>query len=253
MTFRQLNGDLALSLVWLTRFPVAMTGGSKRRLADAAWAFPLVGLIVGGVGAAILMLGNWTGAPYLLTAVLAVSAMILATGALHEDGLADFADGLGARGGATEKLAAMRDSHIGTYGVLALIVSFAVRVTALAGLSEALVLVAACVISRALMVRVMQALPFARPDGAASAAGQPDMATVWRAGAMALLLTVLLALVGGFGLLETGLAVVSAVGAGLYVSRMAVRTLGGVTGDVLGAICLVSETVMLVVLAIMLG
>ncbi|MDO5703976.1 MAG: adenosylcobinamide-GDP ribazoletransferase, partial [Paracoccus sp. (in: a-proteobacteria)] len=105
-----------LAVAFLTRLPVArLLPAHIIPLNSAAWAFPLAGAVVGGAGAAVLAVAVGAGFPVLLAALLALSAMILTTGGLHEDGLADLAD---AAGGATRerRLEIMRDSRIGSYG-----------------------------------------------------------------------------------------------------------------------------------------
>jgi adenosylcobinamide-GDP ribazoletransferase len=116
--------DLRLALGFMTRLPVGVIEGD---LAAASWAFPLAGLLVGGVAALIYGFAIDLGLSALIAAALAVAGATLLTGALHEDGLADFADGLGVRGGPAERLAAMRASGIGSFGTLALIFSAAAR------------------------------------------------------------------------------------------------------------------------------
>jgi len=130
----------------------------------------------------------------LLGAALAVAAGLILTGALHEDGLADLADGLGARGDGPAKLAAMRDSHIGVFGTLSLILTILLHVVALAALAlpgdVAAALIAAHAGSRALLPWVMQRFPQARSDGLAFMAGRPSQTTAFIAlglGAIALL------------------------------------------------------------------
>src|SRR5690606_31782388 len=138
-------------------------------LAQAAWAFPLAGLVVGLAGAAVLALGGLAGLPAMLAALLAVGATILATGGLHEDGLADLADGTG---GATreKRLEIMRDSRIGSYGVLALILAVGLRAAAIAALFGQPWLAAAGMVglaaaSRAGMAAGLRLMPPARAGG----------------------------------------------------------------------------------------
>ncbi|WP_417519914.1 adenosylcobinamide-GDP ribazoletransferase [Minwuia sp.] len=254
MNLTRLNDDLAVALAWLTRLPVTYPS-NQPRLSDAAWSFPLVGLVVGAIGAAGFMLFVGLGASHLTAGALTVGLMLLLTGGLHEDGLADFFDGLGARGGATEKLAAMRDSRVGTYGVLALIVILIVRVSALYGVGtslDALVLVAACVIARAAMVWAMSAHALARADGAARQAGQPDSAVVARATALALVIVATLAFAVPYGIAGIVLAPLLAFAVAVSVCRRALAHFGGMTGDVYGAVCLLSETAALVLLVMIL-
>lgn len=249
MSFQRLNDDLAVALTWLTRLPVQFPA-SAPTLARSAWTFPVVGAIVGGIAAFVFIVAEWAGAPVLLASVLAIACMTLITGALHEDGLADFFDGLGARGGKTEKLAAMRDSRIGAYGVLALIIIFSVRVTAVSNAEVALSLIVVAALSRAAMVHAMHTLPPARTDGAAHAAGAPGSTEARSAMLIAGALLVLWILLAGFALIGGALIAAAGVLALWWVIGKARTSLGGVTGDVLGALCLLSETAMLVVVSV---
>lgn len=258
----RLNNELAVALIWLTRLPVRFPGsvdqtpppakgeGEKTpSLADSAWAFPVVGAMVGTVAATVFVLVEWTGAPVLLAGVLAIATLTLLTGGLHEDGLADFFDGLGARGSKAEKLAAMRDSRIGAYGVLALIIVFAARVAAVASVDAAMSLVVICAFSRATLVHVMLTSRLARPDGAARNAGAPSAESRKVAAIITFGLLAVWALLSG-GILEASIVVLAGGGAAALTIRRADRSFGGYTGDVLGAACLISETAMLVALAI---
>ncbi len=117
MTARAIR-DLRTATAFMTRLPVGAPEGGD--LAAACWAFPVAGLLIGAIAGGLLA-AAWTfGAPPLVAALLALAAMAALTGALHEDGLADTADGLG--GGSPErKLEIMRDSRVGAFGVLALV------------------------------------------------------------------------------------------------------------------------------------
>ena len=105
-------------------------------IAKAAWAFPIAGIVVGLIGAVVYLFGLPNGLPPWPAAALSVAATMVITGCLHEDGLADTADGFG--GGRTRelKLEIMRDSRIGAYGVCALVLSILLRVSALASLAD---------------------------------------------------------------------------------------------------------------------
>ena len=109
--------QLRVAFAFLTRLPVGSPPDLP--LARAAWAFPVVGALVGAIGGGIYLCAEFVGLAGSTAALLAVGATVLATGALHEDGLADTADGLVARGDPARRLAVMRDSRIGTYGALA--------------------------------------------------------------------------------------------------------------------------------------
>src|SRR5580698_7248685 len=125
--------ELKAAILFSTRVPLPRaTPVAGSAIAQAAWAFPVAGILVGVIGALVYALAHRLGLPAWPTAALSIVATLLATGCLHEDGLADTADGFG--GGATreQKLDIMRDSRIGTYGVCALIVALLLRVGVLA-------------------------------------------------------------------------------------------------------------------------
>ncbi len=233
---------------FLTRLPVShaleLPG---ERLAAAVWAFPLAGLLVGGLAATLLLLLDAVGAPPLAAIVLALAFATWFTRALHEDGLADFADGIGGPDRA-RRLEIMRDSRIGAFGVLALLIVFALRLVTLAELpgaeARAVALVVAAVLARAAMVPLMHALPAARSDGLAHHAGRPTAGATGLSLAIAVALA-LLALSWEF-VLAGVVAMAIAVGA---VHRLARSRLGGRTGDVLGAAQQTSEAAFLLALA----
>lgn len=242
-----LLSELHLAATFLTRVPLPDCGllppGS---LARSMRVFPLVGAGI-GLGAGLVFALAHAVLPPLAAALVAVLAGVLLTGALHEDGLADTADGLGARGGRDQRLAVMRDSRSGAYGVLALVFSIGLRGAALAAAPSALAglgaLVAAAAWSRALIPAAMQIMPPARADGLGAGAGLPD-ATI---AATAAMLGIALAL-AGLGL-TAPLAVLAALAAAWGVVVLARRQLGGFTGDVLGAIQQCAEAAMLLAAA----
>src|ERR1700681_983624 len=131
---RGVAGDLKIGMLFSTRFPLShstpITGAD---IARASWALPVIGALIGLLGALIYAIAFHFELPPSVGAALAVGATLAATGALHEDGLADTCDALG--GGTRErKLEIMRDSRIGTYGACALVLSFMLRVGVLASL-----------------------------------------------------------------------------------------------------------------------
>lgn len=206
----------------------------RRPLAEAARAFPLVGLLVGLIAGAGLWAGSLLGLPPLLSALLGIGAGVLATGALHEDGLADTADGLGAGGSRDDALEAMRDSRIGAFGTLALIFSVGIRAAALSGMHDdaaaLAALIASAVLARATLPGIMAGFAPARQDGLGFGAGRPDTDGVATAAVLGILLALLLV---GF---QAGAAAVLGAAAGAWLLvRVAVQRLGGITGDVLGA------------------
>jgi adenosylcobinamide-GDP ribazoletransferase len=161
------------------------------------------------------------------------------TGALHEDGLSDFCDGLGGGKDRTQKLAIMRDSRIGTYGAVALILALLVRWSALAAIGDPLkvllIWIAAGAVSRA-AIAVPLALPPARVDGLGVQAAFPSV----RSSAVAALIAIGLsfALLHWAAIPMIGAAIIGAV----VVTLLARHYLGGQTGDVLGAAALIAET-----------
>ena len=241
--------DIQAALLMLTRLPAGGLDRSGRppELGRSVWAYPLVGLLVGGIGAAAYAALLRLGEPRLMAALLALAAMLLATGALHEDGLADTADGFG--GGATpaRRLEIMRDSRIGAYGALALIVAVGLRVSGLAILATPLaaaraLLVAGC-LGRAAIVLLLALLPAARTDGIAASLRTPAWATAV-ALAVAVLIPPLL-----LPLPEAASVLVGAVVATLALAALARRQIGGQTGDVLGCGSVLVECVVLSLLA----
>lgn len=236
----------------LTRIP--MPGGgevgpeARSQLAGASWAFPVVGALIGAIGAVVFVLASAIGLPPWVAALLAVAATVLASGGLHEDGLADVADGFGGGLAPEDKLAIMRDSRIGTYGTLALILSVALRAAALAAIAEPLAaaaaLVAAHTVARACLPAVMRGVPLARADGLAAEAGMPESATVGTALGLAGLVA--------FVMLGVGTAVLALAAGAAAAAAMAVlarRQIGGYSGDVLGAVQQFAEIAILLAVA----
>ncbi len=247
-----LLADITACLVFLTRIPIGVAGlDAARPLARSAWAFGVVGAVVGGIGAAVHAIASGFGLAPLVAATLAVAAMVAATGALHEDGLADAIDGFGGGRDREAKLRIMRDSRLGAFGAVALILTLVLRIAVLAALAEpavvAAVLVAAATASRAAMGVMMAGLAPARADGLAVSAGAPGMATAAAGVLIAVVVAVAVVPAAAVGLL----AGVSAGAAAM--AWLARRQIGGHTGDVLGATQQVTEIAALVVAAAVLS
>lgn len=241
--------QILIALRFLTQVRLPGPVWEPESLRAAMRWFPLVGGVVGLVGFAVLWLGA-TVLPASLAAGLALGAMIWMTGGLHEDGLSDVADGLGGAVPRERALEIMRDSRIGAYGAIALVLVLGLRWSALAALAPAaapLSLAAAVVGSaaagRAGVLVAARVLPPARPGGLGAALGTgPD------AGALVIGLgtAAAIALAGG----PAGLGALAAAGlATVAVVRLARRRLGGHTGDVLGTVSLTAETAALVAFA----
>lgn len=223
--------DLRAAFGFFTRLPVRPT---DIPLADAVRVFPLVGGTIGVVATVIYGFGLWIGLSSLMSAILAVAATSILTGGLHEDGLADFADMLGVRGDHQRKLAVMRDSTIGTYGVLALVFVSLMKVAAISELAVpgqvAGALISAHALGRGVLPLVMRSYPLARSNGLAVHAGKPPLRGTYLALGLAALIAFL---VGGPGVAVV--ATLSALVAAFLIAHIAYRHLGGYSGDVLGA------------------
>ncbi len=241
--------DLKVVLALLTRLPMGPRGDAEAPdIARAGRVMPLAGALIGLVGAAAFWLSAGLGLPPLVSGLVAVAATILFTGALHEDGLADTADGLGATGERARRLEIMRDSRTGTYGALALILSVGLRAAALAAIAApgavAAALISAHALARALPPAVMAWAPLARSDGLAAGAGRPEPTQAWFALGLGALIALLL--------LDFGTAVAAMAAAGLAAVALVLLArarIGGYTGDVLGAIEQVGEVAVLLAAA----
>lgn len=235
--------DVPLALSLLSRLPVPVRRFD--RSARAVWAYPLAGLMIGGLAALGGLLALAIGFPTPISAILGLAIPIVLSGAMHEDGLADTADGLWGGWTRERRLAIMKDSHIGSYGVIALILILGARGLALWLLYEispaaaTTALLAAAMLSRAMMPVIMAALPHARDIGLSRAQGRPPFAAValGLGGATA----VTLCLLGG----ATLAALVCAGLATLVIGLIARAKIGGQTGDILGATQQVAEIAVL--------
>jgi adenosylcobinamide-GDP ribazoletransferase len=241
LRFAPVARDVADALRFFTRMRVgAPAPGAALDINRIAWAAPVAGAAVGVIGALILALTALLGLPPLLRAGLTTAALVAATGALHEDGLADVADGFG--GGATRamKLEIMRDSRIGAYGAIALALALVLRVGALAAALDggfwrsALSLTLVAALSRAAALTPLALLPPARTAGAGAAAGRLESNALAAAWGSALVIALALGLVA-IGLAHALLATLASGAGALTMVALARRAIGGQTGDVAGA------------------
>ncbi len=243
--------DLRTSILFCTRASlVAATPIKGGDVARASWAFPIVGVLLGGAGALVYWLAFRLGLPAAPAAALALAATLAATGCLHEDGLADTADGFGGGRDRARKLDIMRDSRLGTYGACALAISLLLRWSALAAIADpapvALALIAAHAAARATLPAVMRLVPPARADGLAAGAGRP---TAERAVAAGVLGAIVLGLTLGPVAALAGVILLAL--AGLAIARLGLRQIGGLTGDVLGALEQTGEIAVLLTAAVL--
>ena len=243
--------DLLAACLFLTRVKlpriVTLPEPSAAGLTHALRAFPLIGAAIGLAAALVYWLASLFGLSPLPAALLTVGATIWLTGGLHEDGLADCADGFGGGRDRAAKLAIMRDSRIGSYGVLALVLGVGLRVAALADLSVAdgaAALVAAHAASRAAMPLLMALLEPARTVGLAASLGRPSEAVLAQAVILGVLICALMT--GPFpGIVALSFAALVLAG----LETLARRQIGGYTGDVLGAAQQVTEIAILLALS----
>jgi adenosylcobinamide-GDP ribazoletransferase len=236
----ELSHDCKVALAFLTRLPVHEPRAWRDLdLAASVPLFPVVGALIGLAGAIGYALATWLGLPPWPAAAIALATTIWLTGALHEDGLADVADGFGGGRTREDKLRIMRDPRVGSYGAIALVLAVLARAGALAALAApwavGAALVTAGAASRAALPPVMASLPNARTDGLAAGAGRPHPLRATAAVLVAALVAIVLlgeaapaALLGG------------AAGA-LAIALLARRQIGGYTGDVLGAVQQLAE------------
>ena len=235
--------EILLAGVFLTRlpFPVPKSVPTALHTRSLTW-FPIIGAMIGVIGSLVYGICFLLGLPALVCALVTLSALILTTGALHEDGLADTVDGL--CGGTTpeHKRLIMQDSRIGTFGVLALILSTGLRISVLSVLSDwwtvVLVLIVLGMVSRMVVVVAMYCATAVKDHGLATRFHTPARHRICIALTITITITMLLLGVKiSIGLLSI---VFMAVGSILCVSS---RQIGGYTGDILGAIQVVSECI----------
>lgn len=233
---RKIMEELGLAVGLLTRLPVpAFEKRTSADFASAFWAFPLIGFIVAGFGALVAIIVQFLSSNEAITILFATLAMIFVTGALHEDGLADFWDGVGGGRTPEHKLAIMRDSHIGTYGVIASIVALGLLVLLLTeimtfGLPNLLASFF-CVeaAARAALAIPLCTIPPARPDGLGASV---DSLNPWPL-AVGIGMSAIVS-IGLLGVSGIALLIGAAAGSAL-ITVIASNFLGGFTGDVLGA------------------
>jgi adenosylcobinamide-GDP ribazoletransferase len=236
--------DLLSAFALLTRLPLP---DHRSTGAASAWAWPLVGAVLGALAALVACAALWLGVTPGVTAVLVLGTLAMLTGALHEDGLSDTADGLYGGWTRERRLEIMKDSRIGSFGMLALLLVTLARWSALTALlvhgGHWQALIAAGALSRAPMGLIMAVLPSARGEGLSHATGRPNLRVALLGASMAVAIACLLA----------GWAALPMIAAAFVVSALlalsALRRIGGQTGDILGASQQLAEVACLAVLS----
>ena len=236
---------LRAATTFLTRLPVGAESAETSNIARSIPWFPVVGALLGATLAGVYVVVRLVLTP-LLAASVAVGAGVVATGALHEDGLADSADALGGRS-REEALGILKDPAHGTYGVLAIALSLVLRVAALSTLgrwSAVAVLPATHALSRGASIGLLRTLRPATEEGL----GRAHAAAVSGAGVAVALSAAFLLGFASLGLWVIPAAALATLGS-LGISLIAMRTIGGLTGDVLGAAEQVTEILILLLAA----
>ena len=223
-------------------------------------ALPLAALAIALPAALTLAIFGAAGLAVLVVAALALAVSVAVTGALHEDGLADSADGLFGGRSAERRLEIMKDSRVGSYGAVAIGLSLLLRASALAaiidtagsGAGVAALLAAACWSRMEGLFLLADEAP-ARKDGASAAVGRPTGKTVWIAAGLSLAILVGLGWAGSLPVAGLALGLALARVATLGLGRLARRLIGGQTGDIVGATQQCAEIAIYLGLAIVLG
>lgn len=240
--------DIGLALMLLTRLPLpTLPKAWFQYQAQAAWAFPLAGLAIALPACGAATLAIWLGLSTSIAAGLMLAVQILLTGAMHEDGLADTADGFWGGFTPERRLEIMKDSQIGTYGVVALILTVGLRWLALTALISQVgvwPMLAVATLSRVTMPILMVTLPNARSAGLSHSVGRPNTAALTIGFGFALL----------FSLLLIGSTIISVL-AGMALTTfglglLARAKIGGQTGDVLGTSQQIAELTGLLILLV---
>lgn len=224
-------------LAW--RFLTILPGGkngaeaSPEALGRSMAYYPLVGLLLGG----ILWAGYWVAShafPRTLCDGLAILLLVIITGALHLDGLADTMDGMAAGKSAEERLRIMRDHRVGTFGAVGLVLILGIKFLALNSLPEEIIgktLIAALVLSRWSMVQLTYRAPYARPEGGLGKVFKENVKKREMALATAFSLIIAVFLLRFWG----AVLWLAVGGSALGIQLLFQRKIGGVTGDILGA------------------
>lgn len=225
--------DILIALALLTRLPIRLDDAHFTRSAQAAWAYPIAGLVLGMIAGLAGHVALSFGLPNEIAALISLATLIMVSGAMHEDGLADTVDGFWGGWDRAVRLEIMHDSRIGTYGVIALALSLAARWMALTLLFSSdgalFALMAAGALSRAMMPVLMYAMPHARNTGLSKSVGRPTRETT--------MITIAISVVI-FVILQCDTSLSGIIVAGIFTLGMAAiahRKIGGQTGDILGA------------------
>ncbi|MEO1066138.1 MAG: adenosylcobinamide-GDP ribazoletransferase [Pseudomonadota bacterium] len=240
--------DIALCFQFLSRIPLpeALVSHDKPDFTHASWAFPVAGALIAVPALATVLIGYLLALPISMITALAIVVLVFTTGGLHEDGVADVADGFGGGHTKDRKLDIMKDSRVGAYGVIALALIFGLRFTGWSFIAyESLFLFSAGLIASQLMSRTAQVhlwhgLPSAREGGLAQSVGQPSASARNLAAVIGVFTTIalILSFVDMIRLVAALLFVGFVTWAFMIICR---RQIGGHTGDTIGAVQIIAE------------
>ena len=233
--------DLKAAFMLLTRIPVRWNNQSPPDLNRCLWAYPVVGMVVALIGICVYGGSAFANFPVEVSVLLSIAVMIVLTGAFHEDGLADTLDGFGGGAAKEQKLDIMRDSRIGTYGGLGLIIIIGLKVVALWNMSYYQFMTALLIgasLSRFMILIILTVLPPAREGGLSVNAGKPSNNAIISGLCVPFLFSFSL-----MDLKTTLIVIAVSVMFTLLFSRLVFKQVGGFSGDVLGATQQFSEVV----------
>lgn len=243
MIKKKISRSIVHALGFLSRLPLPAHwyGEQGESLQDHAYAFPLAGAVLGIMGACGLLIAVKLGVPTFGVALITFLLLALITGALHEDGLGDTADGFFGGSTPSRRLEIMKDSHIGTFAAITLIGTIGLKTIFLATIIEklgaqsaALAIIAVEAASRAAMMSLWYKLPSARTGGLSDQIGAPSLEATQTA------------LIIGVGILAVGFTIIANVAAFIFAllvaslilwgfANLSLAKIGGHTGDILGA------------------
>lgn len=248
-----LKADLVMALRFFSRLPTGSSPHVQPELGRIATALPFASALIGLLPALLLAAAVLVGLPEYFAASLAVGAMVLVSGAMADDALADAADGLFGGHTAERRLEIMKDSRHGTYGVAALCLFILLRVTALGAmaivspLAAAVVWLGAGIVARSASLWLAVALPAARSNGASASVGRLGIGAFGIGAAFA---AIMLFILGGpaTSILGLATAVLAAILVVLGWTALCRKMVGGQTGDLIGALGALVEIAVLAAL-----
>lgn len=249
--FKKLHADLYCGLSFFTRLPVGWLHSDHFpfSFARAIWTWPWVGLLLGAITGGVFFLLNWIGFSAWVVALITLTVQLLLTGGLHEDGLADTMDGFGGGKDKEHRLKIMRDSAIGSYGTLSLIILLGVKSSALAILCTQssmgyIALMLSNCLARTSMLVPLFCTNAARKNGVASQLEKPPLIPFWAALIAAAVISFAFLRLQEVIILWLAIFVIA-----YTIAKIAYHKIGGYTGDVLGATETINEAILLVLLS----